>query len=637
MFAVGYAWNELRRRWSRTVVTAVGLAAGVGLVMGIVGVSDGLTQAQNKVLSPLSSVGTDIIVTRTVDATSTSSTASTTTTTSPGGGGFGGGGGGGGGGFFGAGAGRGGGGAGSIASLNASDQAALLNANSSVLTDLAKLGPAGTQFTYDFFVPGTLITFPQAAVSDVAALKGVASAVPGLSLQALHETGTVPSQTDTVTTGGQTIQSVQRPPPLTAAQSAAVRACIEASGAFGSPTTTTTTPGKSTTTTTPAGNSGPGGPGGGGAGGGGAGGGGGLATRGGDAFGGFGGAAFGSAITKCLPASYQQYVAQVVVPEQTITRVLNPPTTNTETKSYTVAGVNPSDTSTGLITTAQVVSGKWFGANPADEILVNTAYASTNGIKVGQTLTIDKTTFTVVGLVNPTLTGDTSDIYFDLSTLQSLGSNTSRVNEVLVKVDKSSDVTAVAAAIHKELPGAQVLTNKQLSGQVTGSLSDAHTLATHLGGALAVIVLLAAFLIAALLTLSSIAKRVREIGTLRAIGWSRGRVVRQIVGETVGIGILGGILGVAVGIGICALIGAVGPALTSTSSGTAVGASTVGAIFHQATTAPTANKVHLRAPIDLAIVLLGLGSAVIGGLVAGIAGGWRASRLAPATALRDLG
>jgi hypothetical protein len=71
------------------------------------------------------------------------------------------------------------------------------------------------------------------------------------------------------------------------------------------------------------------------------------------------------------PARFQQYEAQVVVPEQTITRVLNPPSTNTETKSYTVAGVDPADTSTGLITTAQVVSSKWFGASPADEILVN--------------------------------------------------------------------------------------------------------------------------------------------------------------------------------------------------------------------------------------------------------------------------
>ena len=110
------------------------------------------------------------------------------------------------------------------------------------------------------------------------------------------------------------------------------------------------------------------------------------------------------------------------------------------------------------------------------------------------------------------------------------------------------------------------------------------------------------------------------------------------MGETVGIGILGGILGVALGVAVCAVIGAVGPSLTATSSGTAVGASAVGAIFHQATTAAaTSAKIHLRAPIDVGIVLLGLVAAVVGGLVAGVAGGWRASRLAPAEALRDLG
>jgi ABC-type lipoprotein release transport system permease subunit len=629
MFSVGYAWNELRRRWSRTLVTAIGLAAGVGLVMAIVGVSDGLTQAQNRVLSPLSSVGTDIIVTRTVGVTSTSSS---TTTTIPsggafagGGGGGSGGGGGGGGGFFGLGAARGRAGAAAISRLNSSDQAALLNANSSVLTDLSKLGPPGTQFTYDFFVPGTLITFPSAAVSDVAAIRDVSSAVPGLSLQAIHETGTVPSVTDTVTTGGQTITQVARPAPLTQAEEEQVRQCLQASGAL--PTSnSSTTPGG-----TSSGGSGTGGSGGtGGTGTGGSGGTGGLG-RGGADFG------FGGALTSCLPARFQQYEAQVVVPEQTITRVLNPPQTNTETKSYTVAGVNPSNTTTGLITKAQVAKGSWFGSKPADQILVNTAYADSNGIKVGQQMSIDKTTFTVAGLVNPTLTGDTSDIYFDLPTLQQLASNVGRVNEVLVSVKKSNEVNAVAAAIHKELPGAQVLTSKQLANQVTGSLSNAHTLATHLGVVGAIIVLLAAFLIAALLTLSSVAKRVREIGTLRAIGWSRRRVVRQIVAETLGIGILGGILGVGLGLGVSAAIGAFGPTLTSTTSGAAVGASTVGNLFHQATTASASTKIPLRAPIDLAIVGLGIAAAVIGGLLAGIVGGWRAARLAPASALRDLG
>ena len=100
-----------------------------------------------------------------------------------------------------------------------------------------------------------------------------------------------------------------------------------------------------------------------------------------------------------------------------------------------------------------------------------------------------------------------------------------------------------------------------------GSLSNAQKLANDLGGALAIVVLLAAFLIAGLLTLSSVAKRVREIGSLRAIGWSRGQVVRQIVAETVGIGILGGIVGVGIGVLVSVIIGAVGPGLSVTSTG----------------------------------------------------------------------
>src|SRR4029079_11071614 len=122
------------------------------------------------------------------------------------------------------------------------------------------------------------------------------------------------------------------------------------------------------------------------------------------------------------------------------------------------------------------------------------------------------------------------------------------------KADSADKVDAVAAAIRKQLPGAEVVTTKALADQVTGSLADAKSLADRLGGALAVIVLAAAFVIAVLLTLGSIAKRVREIRTLRAIGWSKSRGVRQLLGETLGIGILGGLLGLAVGAAVAASV-----------------------------------------------------------------------------------
>ena len=290
-----------------------------------------------------------------------------------------------------------------VSQLNASDQAALLNANSSVLTDLSKLGPAGTKFTHDFFVPGTLITFPDAAVAQVASVPGVEHAVPGLSLQALHETGTVPQQVDTVTTGGQTITAVQKPAPLTDAEQTAVEACIQANGGFTRPSPGATRP-------SPGASAPP------------------------DGGGDRGGFARNGALQKCLPARIQQYNAQVVVPTQTINRILNPPQTDTQTKSYTVAAVDPANQTSGLITVSQVTSGSWFSSTPDNEVLVNTAYASTNSIKAGQTLTLNGTAYTVKGLVAPTLTGNVSDIYFDLKTLQALSTNPSRVNEILVKV-----------------------------------------------------------------------------------------------------------------------------------------------------------------------------------------------------------
>ena len=62
--------------------------------------------------------------------------------------------------------------------------------------------------------------------------------------------------------------------------------------------------------------------------------------------------------------------------------------------------------------------------------------------------------------------------------------------------------------------------------------------------ALAVLAATAAFLLAVLLTLSSVGKRVRELGTLKALGWTQWLVVRQVMGESLAQGVLGGLIGV---------------------------------------------------------------------------------------------
>jgi putative ABC transport system permease protein len=606
--SMGYAAAELRRRAGRTITTAAGLAAGVALVMVIVGVSDGLAQTQETVLSPLASVGTDILITREV---STEAAASTTT---PGGsaapsprasGGAGAQGGqqggaqqgpGNGGGFF------AGGPNSPLSQLNQDDADAVLQDNSSVLTDLSALGPAGTEFSHDFFVTGTLLTFPDAAIQQIKGVSGVTSAVGGLTLSAQHVSGTVPKITDTYQTGGQTITATSRPAPMTAAERAAVAKCLEKQGVSFGP---------------PAG----GGTGGGGTGGGNAG----------------GGGRANPDFLKCLPTRFQEYQTNVVVPRETITRVLQPPQTDTTTDSYTVAGVDPSSSTTGLITEAQLQSGDWFStdaATSATQVIVSATYATKQDVVAGGTLTINDEKYAVVGVVNPTLTGNTADVYFTLPTVQKLASKDQRVNEVLVTASSAADVDAVAASISAALPGAHVVTAKSVADSVTGSLSQARTLVDHLGAALAVIVLVAAFLIAILLTIASISKRVREIGTLRAVGWTRRRVVGQITLENLGIGLLGAIAGVALGFALAAVVEHVAPSLTATTAGVGIG-TPIGGLTGGAVA--ITRSVPMSVPITTSTIVIGVAVALAGALLAGAVGGWRAARLSPTEALRDLG
>ena len=87
-------------------------------------------------------------------------------------------------------------------------------------------------------------------------------------------------------------------------------------------------------------------------------------------------------------------------------------------------------------------------------LLVNVAYANKNNLKVGSDLPINGTTYHVAGLVNPTLSGNTADVYFPLATMQDLASKQGRVNEVLVRVKNSASVDKVAKEISQALPGA---------------------------------------------------------------------------------------------------------------------------------------------------------------------------------------
>jgi putative ABC transport system permease protein len=154
-------------------------------------------------------------------------------------------------------------------------------------------------------------------------------------------------------------------------------------------------------------------------------------------------------------------------------------------------------------------------------------------------------------------------------------------------------------------------------------------------------VLAAAFGLASLLTVAAVSRRVREFGTLKALGWRNRRILSQIMGEALAIGLIGGAAGVALGFGGAALVQALAPPLTATTPtasgpagpGGAAGPGGGGGFARAAASTAHTVSVHLTAPVTIGAVLLAVALAIAGGLVAGSFGGWRAVRLRPAAAL----
>ncbi|MEA2273018.1 MAG: hypothetical protein QOI98_1726, partial [Solirubrobacteraceae bacterium] len=106
-------------------------------------------------------------------------------------------------------------------------------------------------------------------------------------------------------------------------------------------------------------------------------------------------------------------------------------------------------------------------------------------------------------------------------------------------------------------------------------------------------------------------------------------------------GALGGVAGAALGIGAAAIITAIGPTLQATVAAAATRAPGPGPLagplgFGQGAIASGSQTVTLHAPIDVSLIALAIGLALLGGLIAGAAGGLRAARLRPADALRHI-
>ncbi|MER6204136.1 MULTISPECIES: ABC transporter permease [unclassified Streptomyces] len=317
---------------------------------------------------------------------------------------------------------------------------------------------------------------------------------------------------------------------------------------------------------------------------------------------------------------------------------------NFNINAYSVYGTDVTKPALGPLTSSKITSGRTFTTAEADSkvVVADSAYAKEKKLKVGSTVTIKSVKYKVIGIATATSGDAAANLYVPLKQAQTLSGDTNKVTTIYVKATDSQQISAVKKTITSNVSGTTVTTSADLADTVSGSLSTASSLATSVGKWLSIAVLIAAFLVAGLLTSSAVSRRVREFGTLKALGWKSGRVTRQVVGEAIVNGLVGGVLGIALGLAGAYVVTAISPTLSASLGSTAGGGARAGGgpggggggFGGGRQAAAKTLDVALTAPVNATTIALAVGLAVAGGLIAGAFGGWRASRLRPADALR---
>jgi putative ABC transport system permease protein len=198
----------------------------------------------------------------------------------------------------------------------------------------------------------------------------------------------------------------------------------------------------------------------------------------------------------------------------------------------------------------RVVDGRPYDPDATDQIMLGFRAARNLRKAVGDPFTVGDDTYTVVGIYATGQEFGDSASMLPLTTLQAAERKAGDVTIAFVRVDPGTDIDAVRTAIERD--SAELITVRTASefGRADRNLQ----LISAADRGATIIVLSFGVLIVANAMMLSYLERIREFGVLRAIGWSRRRVIALVVGEAVLISLLGAAIGVGLSFGATAVL-----------------------------------------------------------------------------------
>ncbi|MBL8270480.1 ABC transporter permease [Steroidobacter sp.] len=258
----------------------------------------------------------------------------------------------------------------------------------------------------------------------------------------------------------------------------------------------------------------------------------------------------------------------------------------------------------------KIVEGVDFTPGKFEVVVGRGASTQFSGLKVGSQLRWGTTNWTVTGIFEDRGSVAESEIWTDASVLQGAYNRGNSYQSMRVKLTSASEMQAFKDALTSDPRlNVRVFSEKQYYEEQSKILV---TLVKTIGTAIAVLMGLGAVFAALNTMYSAVSSRMREIATLRALGFGAAPVVTSVLAEALLIGLVGGAVGMFV----------------SYFAFNGMRATTMNfATFSQLSFAFT---------VTPQLLIQGLVWALVLGLIGGLLPSWRAARLPITTGLREL-
>lgn len=187
-----------------------------------------------------------------------------------------------------------------------------------------------------------------------------------------------------------------------------------------------------------------------------------------------------------------------------------------------------------------------MGGKPekTDGVIVGSRAAEHLRLKTGDIIPVGDVRFFVSGVLKPTGTEDDNSIFADLHSLQAAVNKPNLINYVdVAALCAGCPIEDIVHQISNKLPDTEINAMQNIVKQRMATIQTVQHLVLGLGG----VILLTACFMLAMFMLASVNERKNEIGILRALGYSGGKIFIIFSFESLIIGAMSGILGYAGG------------------------------------------------------------------------------------------